>query len=217
MRQHTMADPTPQSKWSHIHHHDGDRRSNLYSNIIVALHPHLNGAFAGIDGLNLPVQTSDEVDIENATYNGWKSDIKAHIQASGANRFRKIGQMSKWLLFGSMRVDCLQFSRRTFYRILDLWHTTGDVVRWTYGIHGRSRLLRYRNIDYLRRLLRHRPHWFLDKLVFLWKTNPFISAHYLTVHWDLVVHAGVSSKKLKKVAAERIRHLAPYSPEQLGF
>ena len=51
------------------------------SDLIVAQHPHLNGAFAGIDGLNLPVQTSDDVDIRNATYNDWKSDIKDHIQA----------------------------------------------------------------------------------------------------------------------------------------
>ena len=29
----------------------------------------------GIDGLNLPVQTSDDVDIENVTYNGWKSGM----------------------------------------------------------------------------------------------------------------------------------------------
>jgi hypothetical protein len=44
------------------------------SAIICLRHPLLTGAFASIDGLNLPVQTSEDEDIENATYNGWKSD-----------------------------------------------------------------------------------------------------------------------------------------------
>lgn len=37
-------------------------------------HPLLTGAFASIDGLNLPVETSNDADIENATYNGWLSE-----------------------------------------------------------------------------------------------------------------------------------------------
>jgi hypothetical protein len=44
------------------------------SDLIVARHPLLVGAFASIDGLNLPVQTSDDPEIENATYNGWLSE-----------------------------------------------------------------------------------------------------------------------------------------------
>jgi hypothetical protein len=39
--------------------------------LIVDRHPCLLGAFGGVDGLNLPVQTSDDQDVENATYNGW--------------------------------------------------------------------------------------------------------------------------------------------------
>jgi hypothetical protein len=39
--------------------------------LIVAHHPRLKGAFASIDGLNLACQTSDDEEIENATYNGW--------------------------------------------------------------------------------------------------------------------------------------------------
>jgi hypothetical protein len=35
--------------------------------LIVSRHPLLTGAFASIDGLNLPVQTSPDQDIENAT------------------------------------------------------------------------------------------------------------------------------------------------------
>lgn len=44
------------------------------SELIVARHPRLEGAFASIDGLNLPTQTSQDPDIENATYNGWLSE-----------------------------------------------------------------------------------------------------------------------------------------------
>jgi hypothetical protein len=42
-----------------------------YNNLIVERHDRLTGAFASIDGLNLPVETSEDVEIENATYNGW--------------------------------------------------------------------------------------------------------------------------------------------------
>jgi hypothetical protein len=44
------------------------------NNLIISRHPLLTGAFASIDGLNLPVQTSLDQDIENATYNGWLSE-----------------------------------------------------------------------------------------------------------------------------------------------
>ncbi|KAI0048880.1 hypothetical protein FA95DRAFT_1539072 [Auriscalpium vulgare] len=39
--------------------------------LIVARHPLLDGAFASGDGLKLPVETSSDPEIENATYNGW--------------------------------------------------------------------------------------------------------------------------------------------------
>ncbi|CAA7259588.1 unnamed protein product [Cyclocybe aegerita] len=45
-----------------------------YNDLIIVRHPRLIGAFAAIDGLNLPVQTSEDEDIENATYNGWLSE-----------------------------------------------------------------------------------------------------------------------------------------------
>jgi hypothetical protein len=44
------------------------------SALVVARHPRLQGAFGSIDGLKLPVQTSKDVDIENATFNGWLSE-----------------------------------------------------------------------------------------------------------------------------------------------
>lgn len=39
--------------------------------LVTARHPLLTGAFGSMDGLNLPVQTSTDQDIENATFNGW--------------------------------------------------------------------------------------------------------------------------------------------------
>jgi hypothetical protein len=42
-----------------------------YNQLIIACHPLLDGAFASIDGLNLPVQDSNDDDIENTIYNGW--------------------------------------------------------------------------------------------------------------------------------------------------
>jgi len=44
------------------------------NSLIVGRHPLLTGAFASIDGLKLPLQTSSNEDIENATYNGWLSE-----------------------------------------------------------------------------------------------------------------------------------------------
>ena len=44
------------------------------NNLVIVRHPLLVGAFGGIDGLNLPTETSDNPDIENATYNGWLSE-----------------------------------------------------------------------------------------------------------------------------------------------
>jgi hypothetical protein len=44
------------------------------SALVIAHHPRLQGAFGSIDGLKLPVQTSEDDDIENATYNGWLSE-----------------------------------------------------------------------------------------------------------------------------------------------
>jgi hypothetical protein len=46
-----------------------------YSDIIQARHPMIEGAFGFMDGLNLPVATSSDPYVENATYNGW---LQAH-------------------------------------------------------------------------------------------------------------------------------------------
>ncbi len=42
--------------------------------LVTEWHPLLTGAFGTMDGLNLPVETSSDEEIENATYNGWLSE-----------------------------------------------------------------------------------------------------------------------------------------------
>jgi hypothetical protein len=45
-----------------------------YSNLIHACHPTIKGAFGFIDGLSLPVSTSSDPEVKQATYNGWLHD-----------------------------------------------------------------------------------------------------------------------------------------------
>ena len=49
------------------------------NDIILSRHDLLIGAFGTVDGLNLPVQTAEDVEIENATYNGW---LHSHFVSS---------------------------------------------------------------------------------------------------------------------------------------
>lgn len=74
------------------------------------------------------------------------------------------------------------------------------------------------------RLIRQRPDWFLDELLSLLKNNRFIAVHYVTIH-NVLIHAGVSLKKLKKIALEWkedarnafIEHISVYEPNELVF
>ncbi|KII82766.1 hypothetical protein PLICRDRAFT_666830 [Plicaturopsis crispa FD-325 SS-3] len=121
-------------------------------------------------------------------------------------------------------LNCCGFSERTWYRILNLWRTTGDVVGHRKRSTGRVRLLAHDDVQYLLRLVRQNPDYFLDELLHLLKTNRFISIHFTTIHNELV-RAGVSLKKLKKVALERdeagraafVQRMSQYLPEELGF
>jgi len=121
-------------------------------------------------------------------------------------------------------LDCLQISESTFYCVLKLWNETGDVVRHNFGIRGQPCVLHFDDIDYLKRLIKHRPDWFLDELLYLLQTNRFILAHFTTIHCELF-RANVSTKKLRIIAIECndnlrsdfIRRMAEYRPEQLGF
>jgi hypothetical protein len=56
-------------------------------------------------------------------------------------------------------------------------------------------------VEYLLRLIQQNPDFFLDELLYLLKTNHFISVHYTTIHQELE-RAGVSHKKLKQIALE---------------
>ena len=77
----------------------------------------------------------------------------------------------------------------------------GEVVNETNGVCGCPCILHFSDVEYLKRLIRHHPDWFLDELQYLLQTNRFIAAHFTTVHWELV-QAGISAKKIKKVASE---------------
>jgi hypothetical protein len=121
-------------------------------------------------------------------------------------------------------LDCCNFSRRTWFRILKLWHETGDVVSETQSLSGRLRILEYGDIHYLQYLIEDNPDYFLDELLHLLKTNRFISLHFTTVFRELQ-RARVNHKKLQRIARERdeaqridfIRRMAQYDPEELGF
>lgn len=121
-------------------------------------------------------------------------------------------------------LDACGFSRRTFFRVLKLWRETGDVVKARALTRGGPRLLHCEDIQYLLRLIRQNPDYFLDELLHLLQTNRFISVHYTTIHRELE-RAGVSTKKLRRIACERdedkradfILRMAQYLPEEIGF
>jgi transposase len=121
-------------------------------------------------------------------------------------------------------LDVLEMSRSTFFRVRKLWRETGDVISHKTSLRGRLRALNYNDIQYLLLLIEQNPDYFLDELLYLLTTNRFISVHYTTVHRALE-RAGVSRKKLKKIAYERseplradfIGRMAKYEPEELGF
>ena len=96
----------------------------------------------------------------------------------------------------------LQFSYRTFYRILKLWREMGDVVKRGKSLRGKIHNLEYKDIQFLLCLIWNNSDYFLDELLNLLRTNRFISVHYTTIHHELK-RAGVSRKTLKWVALER--------------
>jgi hypothetical protein len=72
------------------------------------------------------------------------------------------------------------FTHSTFYRILNLWKTTGDVVKHRFGLPGWPWILHFDDVDHLLCLIRHNPDYFLDELLYLLQTNCFISTWYTT-------------------------------------
>jgi transposase len=121
-------------------------------------------------------------------------------------------------------LDCLNISRSTWHHLYQLWQTTGDVVRHTFGIRGQPQIFHYSDVEYLKSILSHHPDWFLDELQSLLLTNRFISVHFVTIQRELL-RAGISYKKIRRIASEHsevlradfIQRMAQYLPEQLGF
>lgn len=119
-------------------------------------------------------------------------------------------------------LDCVGFSRRTFQRVRKLWRQTGWVSKEPSVLRGRPRLLHCDDLQYILQLVQQRPDWFLDELLRLLEKNRFISVHYTTIHRALE-KAGVSRKKLRKIAIERnellrgafINQIAQYNRSQL--
>ena len=79
--------------------------------------------------------------------------------------------------------------RSTFFRVPRLWRTTGNVVKYPYSNLGRPRVFVANHVqyDYLLRLVRHRPHWFLDELADLLLENHFISVNISTICRELEI------------------------------
>lgn len=81
-----------------------------YNSLVTLRHPLLTGAFGTMDGLNLPVQSSPNQEIENATYNGW---LHEHF-VSSVIAFAPTGiifQYSNFCLIFSMTFLKLSFIR----------------------------------------------------------------------------------------------------------
>jgi hypothetical protein len=70
--------PDAAIRWPKHHADENQSEFKKFNTLIRARHPLLTGAFASIDGLNLPLQTSADEEIENATYNGWLSEHFYH-------------------------------------------------------------------------------------------------------------------------------------------
>ena len=82
-----------------------------YNDLVLARHPLLVGAFGTMDGLNLPVQTSQDQEIENATFNGWLQDhFISSVFAFGAEGMpRNLCEIMKLFLMPFRSHYCMQF------------------------------------------------------------------------------------------------------------
>lgn len=119
----------------------------------------------------------------------------------------------------------VDFSRATFYRMLDLYERTGEVSKPASITRGRPRTLQREDTDYLITLIKHSPGIFLDELQHLLESNRFIAVHITLIHRELE-RLNLSTKLMRKKAAERspllradfiLRVCAEYKPEQLMF
>ena len=58
-------------------------------------------------------------------------------------------------------LNYLEMSKHTFYWVLELWNNTGDIVQYTFGIHGHPHIFHFNNVNYLKHLVHACPDWFL--------------------------------------------------------
>ncbi|KAG1826619.1 hypothetical protein EV424DRAFT_1509510, partial [Suillus variegatus] len=114
-------------------------------------------------------------------------------------------------------LECVGFSRRTFFLIRKLYERTGIVVKPRSAFTGRPRKLNPEDVQYLVELVHHHPDWFLNELAGLLLRNRFVAVHYTTIHPELH-RAGISLKKLRKIAKERNEDLrADSCPQQCSL
>lgn len=117
-------------------------------------------------------------------------------------------------------LDCCGF----WYQILKLWRETGDIVPPNCSLRGHLHTLDHNNVQYLCQLIHQNPDYFLEELLYLLKTNHFISVNYITIYHELE-RTGVSCKKHKCIALKQnkphqanfICCMAKYSPDEVGF
>jgi len=120
-------------------------------------------------------------------------------------------------------LDVMEMSHSTFFCVQKLWCETGDIISPKASLQGCLPTLNYDDVQYLLVLIKQNPNYFLNELLYLLKTNQFLSVHYTTINHALE-RAGVSQKKLKKITyecskplcADFIGCMAKYYPE-LGF
>ncbi|OAX39031.1 hypothetical protein K503DRAFT_740181 [Rhizopogon vinicolor AM-OR11-026] len=89
---------------------------------------------------------------------------------------------------------------------------------------SRPRILHFEDLHYLLRLVHHRPDWFFDEMLDLLDDNRLVAVHFSTIYRELV-RAGISCKRLKKIARERneehradfIRRMAQYVVRSIRY
>jgi transposase len=118
----------------------------------------------------------------------------------------------------------VNFSRSTFFRTWEIWRTRRHVVLPPSPLVGRPRLMVKDDLDYILDLIRHNPSKFLDELGNMLENSRFIAMHWSTICRALI-QAGVSHKKLRKIAQERNENvrsdfrlrMAAYTIDQVGW
>ena len=99
-------------------------------------------------------------------------------------------------------IQIVQFSPKTFYRAQRRYRQFGTVAKAQAIGTGRPRKALHQDIQYLIRLAHHKPTLFLDEYQCRMKEYRLLSLSMTTIHRGLQ-RAGLSTKKVQKMAAER--------------